>query len=356
MTKILYGVCGEGLGHASRSRILIRYLKKQRHEIYIVAGGKAYEFLSKEFTDITKIESARLFYQKNQVRLLPSIISMVYRTLIGSVPSFFRVRHLIREFKPNVVITDGDPICHYAARLTKGIKRISIDNPEALIYRKYPVAFNEILAWFTLYAAVTLGVFGAEKHLVYDFFDEPSSDKRVMFLKPLIQDGILRQKPGYGNHVFVYQTIDAGEDLLELLKTFDETFIIYGCNKTQSDGNLVFKQFNEDEFYHDIAQAKAVITNGGFTVISEALYLKKPVFCLPINNQFEQILNGKFVEKLGAGISSIRVNREKLNVFFDNLDQYKKNLMLYTPGNQQETLKQIEEEILSMISHSSNCK
>ena len=176
-----------------------------------------------------------------------------------------------------------------------------------------------------------------------------------MFLKPLIQEGILRQKPGYGNHVFVYQTIDAGEELLDLLKTFDETFIIYGCNKTQTDGNLVFKQFNEDEFYHDIAQAKAVITNGGFTVISEALYLKKPVFCFPINNQFEQILNGKFVEKLGAGISSMQVNREKMNMFFDNLDQYKKNLKQYNPENQQEILKQIEKEILEIISQTSNC-
>ena len=28
MAKILYGLCGEGLGHASRSRILINHLKK----------------------------------------------------------------------------------------------------------------------------------------------------------------------------------------------------------------------------------------------------------------------------------------------------------------------------------------
>ena len=353
MVKILYGVCGEGLGHASRSRILIRYLKKQRHEIYIVAGGKAYAFLSKEFRDITEIESARLFYQNNQVRLLPSIISMVYRTLIGSIPSLFRVHRLIREFKPDVVITDGDPICHYAARLTKGIKRISIDNPQALIYRKYPVSPCEIPAWFMLRVAVTLGVFGAEKHLVYDFFDEPSSDERVMFLKPLIQEGILRQKPLYGNHIFVYQTINAGEELLELLKTFDETFIIYGSDKIQTDTNLVFKQFNEDEFYHDIAHAKAVITNGGFTVISEALYLKKPVYILPIKNQFEQILNGKFVQQLDVGVSYLYAHEKTLRDFLNDLNQYRKNLKTYDPGNQETTLRQITKEITKLLSESS---
>ena len=51
-----------------------------------------------------------------------------------------------------------------------------------------------------------------------------------------------------------------------------------------------------------LKQTKAIITNGGFTVISEALYLKKPIFSIPIKNQFEQALNAKFVEKLGAGV------------------------------------------------------
>jgi uncharacterized protein (TIGR00661 family) len=354
MAKILYGVCGEGLGHASRSRILIRYLKKQHHEVSIVAGGKAYDFLSKEFTEVVKIESARLFYQNNEVRMLPSIITMGYRTLFGSIPSLLRVHHIIKKFKPDVVITDGDPISHYAARFTKGIRRISIDNPQVIMYRKYPVSFYEIPAWFMIYVAVALGVFGADKHLVYDFFDEPCNHKKVRFLKPLIQDGLLFQKPCYGNHVFVYQTVGAGRELLECLKTFDETFIVYGSQKEQSEGNIICKQFNENEFYHDISSAKAVITNGGFTVISEALYLKKPVFCLPIKNQFEQILNGKFVEKLGAGMSNREVNREKMNMFFNNIDQYINQLKQYNPGDQQETLKKIEEEILTLVSHPVN--
>ena len=56
MAKILYGLCGEGLGHASRSRILINYLKK-KHDIRIVAGGKAFSYMSKEFDSVYEIES-----------------------------------------------------------------------------------------------------------------------------------------------------------------------------------------------------------------------------------------------------------------------------------------------------------
>jgi uncharacterized protein (TIGR00661 family) len=47
--KILYGICGDGLGHASRGRILIHYLQQQNHEVCIIVGGKSYTILSKEF-------------------------------------------------------------------------------------------------------------------------------------------------------------------------------------------------------------------------------------------------------------------------------------------------------------------
>jgi uncharacterized protein (TIGR00661 family) len=71
--KILYGVCGEGLGHASRSRILIHYLQQQKHEVCIIVGGKTYTILSKEFSKepreiLTRIkeELQRIFKEKKQ--------------------------------------------------------------------------------------------------------------------------------------------------------------------------------------------------------------------------------------------------------------------------------------------------
>jgi len=59
--KIVYGVCGEGRGHASRSRILIRHLQGKVHEVSIVAGGKAYTILSEEFDNVLQIESPQAF-------------------------------------------------------------------------------------------------------------------------------------------------------------------------------------------------------------------------------------------------------------------------------------------------------
>ena len=349
MNKILYGVCGEGLGHAIRSKILINYLLEKNYEIIIVAGGKAYNLLSKEYPNVEEVESAKFVFKDNKSRLFYTVLRTLYKTFTTGLSSFFKVRRIIKDFKPDIIITDAEPISHFAARISK-IKRISIDNPHALLYRKYKVKAGEYLSWFLLIFAIKISLFGADKYIIYDYFDEQIDNPNVLFIKPLIQIGVLEQKPKYGEYIFVYQSLTDNGFVCKTLKKINEKFVVYGFNKTMVDKNLTFKEFNQDEIFKDLSSAKAVITNGGFNVISEALYLKKPIYSLPIKYQFEQVLNGKFVEKLGAGVCHADLNKENLKKFLYNLDYYRKNLESYNPGNQEDKLKKIEEEIKLLIS------
>jgi uncharacterized protein (TIGR00661 family) len=132
------------------------------------------------------------------------------------------------------------------------------------------------------------------------------------------------------------------------LKNLDYNFTIYGFNKEGKDDNLIFRKFNLEIFYKDISTSKAIITNGGFTVISEALYLRKPIFSLPLN-QFEQILNAKYIKKIGVGDYKKKVDNEAIKLFLENIDLYKKNLDNYDPGDQKEILKKIDGVIESSL-------
>jgi uncharacterized protein (TIGR00661 family) len=171
----------------------------------------------------------------------------------------------------------------------------------------------------------------------------------VLFLKPLIQPGLLQQTSTSDDHIFVYQTSLTFSSLLTSLKKIDETFLIYGFNKDMIDENLIFKRFNDDEFYHDLASSKAVIVNGGFTTISEALYLKKPIFCLPIRHQFEQAFNATCIVQMNVGVSHQKFCEEDLKDFLENLSSFQEHLKKYDPGNQRETLARIEQEIQDVI-------
>jgi uncharacterized protein (TIGR00661 family) len=87
-------------------------------------------------------------------------------------------------------------------------------------------------------------------------------------------------------------------------------------------------------------------------VLSEALYLKKPIFSLPIKNQFEQMMNGKFIQQLGVGEYHTSLDVENLEHFFNNLKNYQKNARSYDPGNQHETLHQIEQKLQRLVASS----
>nr|WP_279383593.1 glycosyltransferase family protein [Methanobacterium formicicum] len=106
--------------------------------------------------------------------------------------------------------------------------------------------------------------------------------KKSKYFPPVLREAIMNLKPYNGEHVLVYQTSDSNVKLLDILKKFDDEFIVYGFHQDGRDENLRFKNFNEDEFFQDLARARAVIANGGFTLISEALYLGKPVLSVPV--------------------------------------------------------------------------
>ncbi|MEM6729994.1 MAG: glycosyltransferase family protein, partial [Myxococcota bacterium] len=47
--RILYGVVGEGMGHATRSRVIIDHLLSRGHEVHVVVSGRAHRFLTESF-------------------------------------------------------------------------------------------------------------------------------------------------------------------------------------------------------------------------------------------------------------------------------------------------------------------
>ena len=40
--NILYGVVGEGMGHATRSRVVIEHLRTKGHQVKVVVSGRAH--------------------------------------------------------------------------------------------------------------------------------------------------------------------------------------------------------------------------------------------------------------------------------------------------------------------------
>lgn len=336
--KILYGVPGEGMGHATRSKVIITWLIAQGHEVQIVASSRAYTFLAQSFPGmVTEIEGLHLSYQNAVISVFGSFWINFKRIhqLFGS--NLLKFLTLSRSYHPDLVITDFESFSHLFGWVHQ-IPMICIDNIQVnnrcLLDIDIPASetFNQWLATEITASKVP----AADKFLISSFFETAIIKSNTSLVPPIIREVIQQTNANEGNHVLMYQTSAAVDSVEAILSQFPtQSFIVYGLNRDELKQNIRFKPFSETEFIADLASAKAVIANGGFSFISEAVYLHKPIYSFPIQGQFEQYINAAYIDKLGYGLHAKNLNATELTFFFNNLKRYQANLANYQQdGNQ----------------------
>lgn len=326
--RILYGVCGEGMGHAIRSGVILEELSK-KHSIKILASGKAYKYLSKKFEDVYEIGGFNTVYENNRVNTIKTFFESIRRFPKHLISNFWTIYRIVNEFNPHIVISDFEFYSSLFANIMR-LPLISIDNIHVISRCK--IKYPRKYWWDRIKAEIVIRLFviKAKKYLITTYyFPQVKYPENTKLYPPILRKKIIKLKPSYGDHVFVYQTSKTNKKLLNDLKKINQKFIIYGFDENKEVKNLKFKKFNESEFYDDLASAKAVITNGGFSLISEALYLKKPILSIPIQGQFEQILNALYLDKLGYGKFIEESSVGKIMEFLNNLDKYREKLKDY---------------------------
>jgi uncharacterized protein (TIGR00661 family) len=325
MANILYGVNGQGSGHSTRSREVLAHLQEMGHKVHVVSFDRGLENLAADF-EVTEVYGLRLSFAHNRVRYARTIL----KNLV-SVPSAAKsMRKLIRlsnEKEIQLVITDFEPIsCRIGHKLCLPV--LSIDNQHCLNYGEisFPRQYRKEAAAAKVVSRLMTP--GADAYFVTSFFTPRTKNKRTFFFPPILRKEVLESVPTVGDAVLVYVTSPAVE-LADVLKRVRQSFICYGFNREGRDGNLSFKKPNQDGFLKDLTEAKAVVANSGFSLISEALHFGKPYLAWPVEHQFEQVFNAYYVDKMGYGAYWDDLNKERIESFLFNLGAYRENLARY---------------------------
>src|SRR4051812_9958988 len=110
--RILYGVVGEGMGHATRSKVLIEHLAA-RHEIEIVVSGRAHRFLTNSFPNLKVHEIAGLgmVYEDNRVRKSKTIYHFL-KSLAGFTDNVETMQRIWEGFGPELCIADFESLAY----------------------------------------------------------------------------------------------------------------------------------------------------------------------------------------------------------------------------------------------------
>ncbi|MDH7445576.1 MJ1255/VC2487 family glycosyltransferase [Aquimarina sp. 2201CG14-23] len=329
--KILYGVPGEGMGHATRAKVILEHLITN-HDIRIVSSGKAYLFLKKIFPNQThQIKGFNFAYKDGVVSKSKTSTDIIKNLPESLIVNFKKCKDLQTDFKPDIIISDFESFTYFYAKYYK-LPILSIDNMQildrAILDIKIPESerVNYNIAKTVVKAKLPL----CDQYLISTFFDAKLKKKNSVLVQPIIRTEILNAKRDTKNHILIYQSSCSQKKLIKLLNTLsNENFIVYGFNKEANHDNVTLKKFSEIDFIDHFRTAKAVFCNAGYSFISEALFLNKPICTVPIKNQFEQYLNGAYIQKLGYGkmlkdfeLDGIRAFLNDLPVFSNNVKQF----------------------------------
>ena len=327
MARVLYSCCGEGQGHSSRVFTIATALMRLGHEVRILASHKAFEVLRPRLPDVREIPGFTFVYRNNRVDLLASFRRNL-PLLQQRARVIRRIRDLIEDWQPHLAITDFEPFLPRAAHAA-GLRCISLDHQGVISYARPELPPDQ---WISAAAARTVARFTGYREtarIATSFFYPPvPPGENIRFFPPILRDQVLSLSPRDEGYVVVYQTSTSFSRLPELLKRLPFQFKVFAFEREGADGNIRYFQRSDTRFIEEVGGASWLLINGGYTTMSEALYLGKPVFSMPVDWQFEQWLNARYLHDLGYGMMCEypRHFDRQMPKFLARLDHYRQNI------------------------------
>lgn len=360
--RVLYGVTGQGLGHCMRSRVIIEHLLRHGHEVEIVTSARAVDYLERRFSSVNSIHGFHIVTKKNQVRRARTVMSNLVSGT-RALPRQLRAFHeLSRRFRPDVVISDFDTWTQLYAELHR-VPLLSIDNMQILNRCMLPssVTRGHRLDFEIARTIVRSKLPLADFYFITTFFYPDVRYPSTSLFPPILRSEILETESKRGEHLLVYQTEPGNSRLLDVLSATGLECRVYGMRPgirgEERVGRIRFRPLGEAGFIEDLASARAVVASAGFTLMSEAIYLHKPLLAVPLRGQFEQILNARYLEQEGYGMSSERIDFETLNAFIQRLSWFEKRLARYHQRGNELLLGALDRQLIRIGAiHSSRAR
>lgn len=349
--RILYGVVGEGMGHAIRSRVVIDHLARD-HAVHVVVSGRAHDYLEARRSDrlrVKRIWGLSIVYEDNEVRMFRTAFRNLKGAVTGGWPKNVRAYFdVVREFRPEVVVSDFESLSYIYGRAHR-LPVVSLDNIQVVARCTHaPEIMRGHERDFQLAKAVVKSKLpGCLHYLITTFFFPPVRKPRTSLHPPVLRPEVLAARSEPGDHLLVYQTSESNEALPAILASSGRECRVYGFRRDLTgdvvEGRLRYRPFSEQGFIEDLRTARAVVANGGFTLLSEAVYLHKPVLASPVRKQFEQALNARYVEAEGYGVAAEHLDAAGLGTFLERVPEFEAKLASWHQNGNQQILAVLDE-------------
>ena len=259
----------------------------------------------------------------SMVRSILTLVAVAIIGLVGyqigiaqNIATYFDAK--LRDLDPQVVISDFESWAYFYG-LNNFLPVLSIDNMQIINRCKHPSEITSDPSFQLAKAAVKVKLPLAWHYLVTTFFYPEVRKDRTTLVPPILRPAILAAKREPGEHVLVYQTGKNNPGLVPFLQGLPGKFRVYGLGKGGEEGNVSLRPFSEQGFIDDLRTARAAVAGGGFSLMSECVHLGVPLYAVPIDGQYEQELNARYLASLGYGAWSPQFEEDHVAEFLKNL-------------------------------------
>lgn len=326
MGTIFYSMAGEGRGHASRAYTIIENLKK-KHRIFLYTPEHAYDLLFPIYrnTDVIvkKIPGLLFHYNCRQEVDVFKSISESIRYLINSDLPLKLIYNDFEKYNPDLVITDFEWMLPKAAEKYK-VPYISIDHQHFLSYYDLKSLPFDLRGKAAVVAPTLNFFYMNQTATIVSAFYFPKVKKNnrqdIYQTGVFINEDIRHSNPDDKKYILVYLRRFLTREVVASLENCGEKVIIYSNENVCDYGNISFKKVSRKNFAEDLSNCSMLVTTAGNQLVGEALYLRKPLIVMPEQNNFEQEINGFFLEQSCGGINISKENFHKETIS----DFYKK--------------------------------
>lgn len=321
---LFFGVCSEGMGHATRAVPLVDALSR-RYEVHLFCGGRVRSYLAARYPRVHDIWHVRLCYRDNAL-LVRRTLGRHLVQLPWALASLRAVVRLGRRLGPVAILTDYECITSWAGGVL-GCPVVALGNQPLLVHGALPPPPPHLAGAARVAAqAAAWNTPIADRTLICSFYQPPLRPEvdraRVRYVPVLVRPLVdaWRPRARTDGPIVVYQTSPTNRALARTLHACAEraglSFVVYGLPPGAApSARITHRPFSEEGFIADLARAPFAIVNGGHSTITEALVLGKPVLAEPIHDQYEQAVNARALGEMGVGRGVARLTPEDVLSF-----------------------------------------
>jgi uncharacterized protein (TIGR00661 family) len=327
-------VLGEGRGHMTQAMAVKEMAEAAGHQIVAVTlGVSSRRPVPEYFESAMKMPVAQLptleFKYKNN-RSVSNTATLL--GVLANLPKYARILRrldaIVRAAQPDVILNFFEPVAAlYALTRRRRPPVVAVGHQFMFQHPGYvrpPKLWKQRLS-IRLYTQL-LGARATK--LALSLYEAPDLPGKNLFVgPPILRKQLFSLKPDPNGDFALVYLLNHGyaDQIIRWSDAHPQTRLHCFYDQPGAPAEfphspaLTFHRLDGEKFLRMMAGCRHVVCTAGFESVSEAAWLGKPLFLVPVENHFEQQVNALDAQQCGLGLAETSFNLDRLAELPDRL-------------------------------------